>query len=380
MDLTAPKVAEVEHLDAPETIDKAVTELATLIKRSKHFIVFTGAGVSTSAGVPDFRGPNGAWTLRAQGKELDFDSTSTLRTVPSPTHMALVGLQDRGILKFLVSQNCDGLHRRSGILPDRIAELHGNSNLEHCQKCQKEYLRDFRALSSGSKSLKDHRTGRKCAICGGALLDTIINFGEDLPEHAFDLALTHAKRADLCLVLGSSLRVTPADSIPYLVGKKKGSKLAICNLQATPQDDIASLRVHAKVDDIMIRVMQKLDLTIPPFILRRKITIQVEGQDDRHQVKVAGIEVDGTPSSFLKSVALKGDRRAAKSEPFLIAVREKLGPALNLELELEFMGHYGEPNMVLRHRYSGNNDRQYMYKLDYDPQTHVWTTIQDGHT
>lgn len=117
MDLTAPEVAEVERFDQPDVVDRVAMELANQIKNGKHFIAFTGAGVSTSAGIPDFRGPEGAWTLRAQGRELNFKANTTLQAIPTPTHMALVELQNRGLLKYLVSQNCDGLHRRSGILP-----------------------------------------------------------------------------------------------------------------------------------------------------------------------------------------------------------------------------------------------------------------------
>ena len=117
MDLTAPKIAEIERFDRPDVVDQLATALANQIKNGKHFIAFTGAGVSTSAGIPDFRGPEGAWTARAQGRQLDFKATTTLQAIPTPTHMALVELQNRGLLKYLVSQNCDGLHRRSGILP-----------------------------------------------------------------------------------------------------------------------------------------------------------------------------------------------------------------------------------------------------------------------
>lgn len=117
MALAAPKIAEVERFDPPDVVDRLATDLAKQIRNSKHFIAFTGAGVSTSAGIPDFRGPEGAWTLRAQGKQLDFKATTTLEAIPTPTHMALVELQNRGLLKYLISQNCDGLHRRSGMLP-----------------------------------------------------------------------------------------------------------------------------------------------------------------------------------------------------------------------------------------------------------------------
>jgi NAD-dependent SIR2 family protein deacetylase len=114
---TAPKVAEVERFDDPGTVDQKAQQLVDMIRKSKHFIVFTGAGVSTAAGIPDFRGPQGVWTLRAQGRQKDIKAVNTLQAVPTPTHMALVELQNRGILTYLISQNCDGLHRKSGMMP-----------------------------------------------------------------------------------------------------------------------------------------------------------------------------------------------------------------------------------------------------------------------
>lgn len=114
---TAPSTPLPELQDSPATLKAKALTLSTLIKESKHLIAFTGAGISTSAGIPDFRGPEGAWTLRAQGRERKGETTSTLQAIPTKAHMALVELQHRGILKYLVSQNCDGLHRRSGILP-----------------------------------------------------------------------------------------------------------------------------------------------------------------------------------------------------------------------------------------------------------------------
>jgi mono-ADP-ribosyltransferase sirtuin 6 len=114
---TTDKVALPELVEAPEEIDQKARQIADLIRRSKHFIVFTGAGVSTSAGIPDFRGPEGAWTLQAQGRQRITAAVSTLQAIPTATHMALVELQNQGLLKYLVSQNCDGLYRRSGILP-----------------------------------------------------------------------------------------------------------------------------------------------------------------------------------------------------------------------------------------------------------------------
>lgn len=140
---SAPKVAAEERFETPNAIDQKAQVLADLISKSNHFIVFTGAGISTSAGqrlamaarlsasqvtsrsetdygapgIPDFRGPDGAWTLRAQGRQRTSKTVSTLQAIPTPTHMALAELAERGILKYLISQNCDGLHRKSGIHP-----------------------------------------------------------------------------------------------------------------------------------------------------------------------------------------------------------------------------------------------------------------------
>ncbi|KAK4184316.1 DHS-like NAD/FAD-binding domain-containing protein, partial [Podospora australis] len=346
---TAPKIAEPERFDAPSLVDAKAKILAELIGESKHFIVYTGAGISTTAGIPDFRGPEGVWTLRAQKRQGTSKAVSTLQAVPTPTHMALVELQNRGLLKYIVSQNCDGLHRKSGILPDKISEVHGNSNREYCKDCGQEYMRDFRAVATYEKTVHDHRTGRTCALCGGILLDTIINFGEQLFEVPLKRARQNAKKADLCLVLGSSCTIPPASGIPETVGKSRKGKLAICNLQSTPLDDISEsdLRVFARTDDLMSRIMAHLDIPIPEFILRRRLIVKVTaGDKDRHQLLVRGVDVDDTPATFLNSVKLEGNRRVARSEPFTVPFRsdtEGLENGTELKLELEFMGHYGEP-------------------------------------
>ena len=194
-----------EFFDDPETLDLKVTQLAEWVRESQNMSVFTGAGISTSTGIPDYRsgygtvletGP-GCWEkaafknkykeeMKKAGKPLPaayrmpFNMTIQMAK-PSSTHMALVELQNRGILKGVVSQNVDGLHRKSGINPDIMAELHGNTNLELCVKCDREHMRDYKT-SIGNKT---HLTGRKCDTpgCGGDLKDTIINFGENLkPE------------------------------------------------------------------------------------------------------------------------------------------------------------------------------------------------------
>lgn len=233
-------------------------------------------------------------------------------------------------------------------------------------------LPDFRAVSTYENGIHDHRTGRKCARCGGTLVDSIINFGENLPKRDLDLAYQHAELADLCLVLGSSVTVTPACTIPTIVGERKGAKLAVCNLQKTPVDDITDYRIFAETDILMAKLMEKLDLPIPPFILRRRLIVKVETQeDDRHKVEVTGVDSDGTPVTFLQSVRLEGSRRVARAEPYIIHVRDAVKPGAKLTFDLEFMGHYNEPNLELVHSYNGNEE--VLYLLEYDPQTGEWT-------
>ncbi|KAI5923012.1 NAD-dependent deacetylase sirtuin-7 [Camillea tinctor] len=373
---TAPKIAEEERQEAPNVIDRKAEALVTKIRKSAHFIAFTGAGVSTSAGIPDFRGPTGVWTLRAQGKQ-HTSKVNTLQAIPTLTHMALVELHARGILKYLISQNCDGLHRKSGIPPDSISELHGNNNREYCRDCGKEYIRDFRAVASYEKTVRDHRTGRKCARCGGVLLDSIINFGESLFAEPLQRARDHAAKADLCLVLGSSLTVSPANEMPETVGSRRGATLAICNLQTTPVDKLAGLRVFSKTDDLMVRVMEKLDIPIPPFVLRRLLVVKLETVgDERYRLTVTGVDVDGTPVSYLQSVKLEHNRRVVRSEPFAISFRGALEPGAELRITLEFMGHYGEPNLDIVQHYDKEALAESVYLLEYSPQNGEWATTR----
>ncbi|GJX12879.1 NAD-dependent protein deacetylase SRT1-like protein [Tanacetum coccineum] len=127
-----------EFFDSPNVLERKIEQLAKMIKKSKHLVAFTGAGISTSSGIPDFRGPKGVWTLQREGKALPEASLPFHRAAPSITHMALVELERAGILKFVISQNVDSLHLRSGIPRQKLSELHGNSFREVCPSCGTE--------------------------------------------------------------------------------------------------------------------------------------------------------------------------------------------------------------------------------------------------
>ena len=237
---------------------------------------------------------------------------------------------------------------------------------------------DFRAVATYEKTVTDHRTGRKCAVCNGVLLDTIVNFGEFLPTEPLERAKDHSKKADLCLVLGSSLTIPPASTIPEAVGKRKSAKLAICNLQTTPLDPLSDLRIYAKADDLMIRVMEKLNFPIPEFILHRRLVVEWEIKSGKGpQLTAYGVDVDGTHVSFLRSVKLEYNRRLLKTEPFVFTFRGELDLEVELKLNLEFMGHYGEPNLelVIDHN---EHSMKTLYLLAYNPQNGEWKTIKQG--
>ncbi|KAH8658121.1 NAD-dependent deacetylase sirtuin-7 [Xylariales sp. PMI_506] len=357
-----PHISSEERSESSEVVAQKALALADLIKNSKHFIAFTGAGISTTAGIPDFRGPQGIWTLEQQGIPHDGKfATTSPGAIPTPAHMALVELQNRGILKHVVSQNVDGLHGESGVSPDAISELH-----------------DFNAVSTHDTSTHDHRTGRKCAFCNEDLLDSIVGFWEDLPEAALNMAEEHAAKADLCLVLGSSLTVSPANEIAAEVGHKRRSKLVVCNLQDTPVDSLADIRIYTDTDNLMIQIMQALQFPIPPFTLRRRLTVAVEiASPGRHQVVIRGLDVDDTPFTFLQSVKVAQIKLPAVSDRFTIALHESLQPGALVHIELEFLGNYGEPVLDMVHVHD-EISLQTLYLVEYNLESREWKTQKQG--
>lgn len=253
-----------EFEDSEAVLQQKARDLADMISVSNHLVIYTGAGISTSAQIPDYRGPNGVWTLRDKGEAPEFKVTLE-QALPTRGHMAIKALVDAGICKYVVSTNVDGLHRRSGLTREQMAELHGNIYREVCWSCHKEYLRHYDTTSSRNGEAKgpDHRTGRKCE-CGQDLRDSIIHFGENLPVKELEPSIEHSNVADVALVLGTSMRVTPACDLP--LANRRGA-LVICNLQKTPKDDLAALRIFGRTDRLLELVCQHLGVAIPDFSL-----------------------------------------------------------------------------------------------------------------
>ncbi|CAF0942408.1 unnamed protein product [Rotaria sp. Silwood1] len=256
------KVGMPELNEKSDNLKIKLDQFEQMIRQSRHTVVISGAGISTDAGIPDFRGPNGVWTLEKRGEKPSFN-TSFDKAVPTYTHRALCKLEENNYLHFVISQNIDGLHHRSGLPLDKLAELHGNVFSEECEVCHTQIIRP---TSIGSYCRK--RTGNVCnsmksrnknLSCRGKLRDTILDWEDPLPELALRLSEQHCAKADLCICLGTSLQIRPCRDLPRKT-KKNGGKLVIVNLQKTSLDSLADLIIHERCDRVMKYILEKLNL------------------------------------------------------------------------------------------------------------------------
>ncbi|RZF33397.1 hypothetical protein LSTR_LSTR015358 [Laodelphax striatellus] len=261
------KLGLAEKFDSKEEVIEKVKKLTQWIQEAKHVVVHTGAGISTTAGIPDFRGPNGVWTLEARGEKPDIN-ISFNDAIPTKTHMSLVKLLSEGKIHYVVSQNIDGLHLRSGLPRSSLAELHGNMFVEQCGKCSRQFVRCSATSSVGQKCLQKPCPTSKlnCRPCRGRMHDVILDWEHDLPERDLGMADFHSCVADLSICLGTTLQIIPSGNLPLHTKKYgQGGKLVICNLQPTKHDKKADLLIHAYVDEIMTLLMDNLGLAIPEY-------------------------------------------------------------------------------------------------------------------
>ncbi len=245
-----------------------IDELARLIKTRSRAVAFTGAGISTECGIPDFRSPGGVWTRFKPIPFQEFTASAQSRLEafrryfhiyddvkdarPGRGHLALAHLCERGVLSHVVTQNIDGLHLASGVPADRIIELHGNGTYCHCLACgerhELEWVREF---------IKRKEKPPECKACGGIVKTATISFGQAMPEEAMAAARAATLNSDLFLSLGSSLQVFPAASFP-VIAKAEQIPLVIVNREPTGLDEIADLVINDDIGDVMSAVMDRL--------------------------------------------------------------------------------------------------------------------------
>jgi NAD-dependent SIR2 family protein deacetylase len=221
-------------------LKERIQQLAQWMFEAEYLVVFTGAGLSTESGLPDFRGPDGIWTRQEKGLPPPPRLFSEVK--PNTGHQAIVELQETDKLRFLISQNVDNLHLRSGIRPDLLAELHGNTTKLRCKRCHTQVDKSSRLLT--------------CS-CGSPLVSSVVNFGDPLPKKELDESFRHSNQCDLFIAVGSSLVVSPANEMPR-VALRSGARLVIINQGETPFDEECHLRFDEKIGEVLPPAVEKL--------------------------------------------------------------------------------------------------------------------------
>ena len=239
-------------------------ELARLIADARRIVVFTGAGISTESGIPDFRSPGGVWSKMKPIQFQDFVASEAKRREawerafggragwvgrePNAGHMAVARLVAQGRASSVITQNVDNLHQASGVPVDQVIELHGNASYATCLDCgERHELDELKLLYEASGDLP------ACRLCSGVVKTATISFGQSMPLGPMAQAEAETKACDLFLVLGSSLVVYPAAGFPVMA-KRGGARLAIVNREETELDGYADLVLHDEIGPVMSAV------------------------------------------------------------------------------------------------------------------------------
>ena len=252
-----------------ENLDVLADRVADLIINAKRVVVFTGAGVSTESGIPDFRSPGGIWerfdpedftyqkfvrdpeTRKKQWQMLRGGDLAT-EPEPNPAHYAIAELDRLGKLDCVITQNVDNLHQRAGVPDDKVFELHGNMQWVVCLSCGRRYpIEQIKTRLDEDEEIPD------CEACHGILKPAAVFFGEALPEKVLREATYHSSHCALIIVIGSTLIVYPAAYMP-IYAVESGAKLVIINLSSTPMDKQAAVLLRAKAGETMPGIVERV--------------------------------------------------------------------------------------------------------------------------
>lgn len=237
-----------------------------LMRNASRGVAFTGAGISTESGIPDYRGPQGVWNTETPVYYQDFMARRDARVrawqrgvrmfhrcgaaKPNDGHLILTELQRRGHITTVITQNIDGLHLDAG--NENVIELHGTNRFAACQHCWKEW-----PATAIIERVEKGEEAPECDACGGPIKARTISFGQAMPEKEMRFAMEASLKADLYVSIGSSLVVEPAASFPRLA-KQAGAALVIINNQETPLDDIADIVIRKPIGETMRRLLRQL--------------------------------------------------------------------------------------------------------------------------
>lgn len=285
-----------ELIDDPQEVNTKLQQLAQWIKESTHTVLVVGAGLSTSAGIPDFRGPKGIWTLEKlaekeaekaarkakrlktsyeqESKEVTSNNDSekaelsedkpkvNLETAkPTLSHLVIKALVDAKFVQYIISQNIDGLFLKTGIKRSNLAEVHGNFYLDECNLCLSRFIRNSPSPTMALK-VSNIPCPRKERPCRGFLRDTVLDWDHELPDSELEPSEKHVKKSQLVICMGTTLQINPIGQLPF-VGKKGpgfSRKVVIINLQKTRFDKKADLVIHEYVDIVSKKLCELLSL------------------------------------------------------------------------------------------------------------------------
>ena len=250
--------------DAANEIEK----LAELVGQAKRLVAFTGAGISTECGIPDFRSPGGLWTrykpidyaeflasadIRLEAWRRYFKLHETMRGAkPGRGHQIVAHWVETGKASHVITQNIDNLHQESGVPQEKLIELHGNGTFARCLACGTRHELDWVL-----EELERHARAPGCRLCSGIVKTATISFGQPMPDAVMAQAHGATEACDLFLAIGSSLRVYPAATLP-LLARRWGAKLVIINNESTDFDEMADLVINRDIGETLSAAVRGL--------------------------------------------------------------------------------------------------------------------------
>ncbi|MCF6247030.1 MAG: Sir2 family NAD-dependent protein deacetylase [Desulfobacula sp.] len=253
--------------DEKSRLNKKIKTVAEKIKTSKRLVVFTGAGISTESGIPDYRSQGGIWDkfspvyfdefmssekarIRYWGQRLDMEKGLS-NAAPNTGHKAIATFHKMGLLNALITQNIDGLHQASGIPDDKIIELHGNTRRVRCMSCKKLF-----SWEDAKKILDIGNLSPQCS-CSGFLKPDTISFGQAMPVEETRKAAILSSKSDVFIVVGSTLLVQPAALMPEYA-ENSGAFLVIINLSDTPYDSVSDVLIREKAGNVLQKIVDQI--------------------------------------------------------------------------------------------------------------------------
>jgi NAD-dependent protein deacetylase/lipoamidase len=246
---------------------EGIALIADQIAKGGKNVVFTGAGISTESGIPDFRGKGGIWDrfqpvyfdefMRSREARIEYWRQKTelyhdlMKAAPNPAHMAVARLHEMGLVEAVITQNIDGLHQASGIPEEKVIELHGSNRRVRCMRCG-----GISSIEEAHRRIEAGDPAPECG-CGGYLKPDTISFGQAMPEKEVERAVDLARDCDFFLVVGSTLLVHPAAYMPSYA-KEAGAFLAIINLSETPCDGISDVLIRGKAGEVLPKIAENV--------------------------------------------------------------------------------------------------------------------------